>query len=266
MVFRDAEDDSGVLDCPAGVQQLRPHGADLRAQGVLQHPLQPIGSDDLRIVVDEGQGLTAGLARRVVVDGGVVERPVPMQKADAGETRQACVGFLGLGGDAAGVHQQNLPIGVVGGEEGFDAPAKQARLVLGRDDDRNQRPSHGVPDLLRPRGRPRPDLGADADPVEVLLHGPDVGGVVRRSRGPVVVKHQGNVANVVGFLGDAQRKVVRRGRAECGAKPADFADEAKVEGGEVSDVVRPRKVSGAQSGLKSGSRRPPRSSRASSSE
>ena len=129
-------------------------------------------------------------------------------------------------------------IRVIGGQERIDAAAQQARLVLRGDDDRDEGPADRVADLLRPWRQSRPDLGGDAEPVEMLLHGPDVCGVVGRSRRrPAVVQHQRNMANAVGFLDNAQGQVVGSRRAECGPKAADFPHQPQVERREVSDEV-----------------------------
>ena len=58
----DAEHDAGVLHAVVRVVELGADGADFRPQGVLKQPLQPVGVDDLHVVVQEQQDFAAPCA------------------------------------------------------------------------------------------------------------------------------------------------------------------------------------------------------------
>ncbi|BEV53983.1 hypothetical protein BconGalA64_64830 [Burkholderia contaminans] len=70
-VAREAPDphyDTCMLDESIGVKELCPHGADIRAQRVRNHLLQPIRLDRLDIVVEKAQHITRRMLFRKIIN------------------------------------------------------------------------------------------------------------------------------------------------------------------------------------------------------
>ena len=217
--------------------------------------LEPALGDRLDVVVEEDQPVAGGVADADVdllaeVEGAVEghqHEPLPRDRPELVEH----------GGRRRGVvHDHDLHPLVVGAlQQRADRldhqhrapPAHQGGLAGGRDDDGDgalgrQATAYDVAARLRARA----GLGVDADPVEVLLHGADPGGLgvrlgldVDRGRaldGAPVVEHLRDVDDPARALGDAQHEVVVLGALEALTEAADLADQAGAQHGEVGGV------------------------------
>ena len=69
----DAKADAGMLDGVIGVEQLCTHTAHPLLLGVHDHLFQPVGGDDLGIVVEQQQIFAGGILLAKVVQGTVIE-------------------------------------------------------------------------------------------------------------------------------------------------------------------------------------------------
>ena len=79
---------AGVLHRLVGVEQ---HGADRanrRPNGEGDHLGQPVGAQGLAIIVEETEDVAGRVPRRVIVKGGVIERPGGVAQAQARARRQ----------------------------------------------------------------------------------------------------------------------------------------------------------------------------------
>ena len=145
-----AEDEAGVLDPSIGVVEPGAHRAHLRSLRLLQHGGEPVGLDDLGVVVEEDEVLAPGLGSAEVVEGGEVERSRvridPPLVGDAVEARER----LRLG--AVVVQHDDLVARVA--RLLLDAPEallEQGPPVPRRDDDGHERRSGElVPDRVQP--------------------------------------------------------------------------------------------------------------------
>ena len=75
---------STMLDSAIRIIEFCPDRPHIRSQCVAHHLRQPVGRDDLQIVVQESQQLSLRQFRRQVVDGRIVELAGIIDDADAG--------------------------------------------------------------------------------------------------------------------------------------------------------------------------------------
>ena len=72
----EADDDAGVLHGVVRIVEHRADTADLGAQGLRDHLVEPVGVDDFEVVVEEAEDGALGLLGGEIVDRAVIERCV----------------------------------------------------------------------------------------------------------------------------------------------------------------------------------------------
>ena len=72
----EAEHGTGVLDGVVGVVEHGADAADIGAHGMRHHFVEPVGGEDLEVVVEEGEDRSFGGADGEIVDRGEIERRV----------------------------------------------------------------------------------------------------------------------------------------------------------------------------------------------
>ena len=78
----DAEDDAGVLDAVVGVVELRADAADLGAEGVADHLVEPVGVNDGKVVVEKADQRGVGVLNREIIERGEIEFTGGAEDAD----------------------------------------------------------------------------------------------------------------------------------------------------------------------------------------
>ncbi len=135
----DAEHRAAMLQPAAGVEQPGADRADLRPHGAGDHLRQPVGGDDVDVVVEQQQDLAARLGRGAVVQRGEVERAGRGQDAQARVAAQAVEQGVGRRRLAAVVHHQHFERGVGGAvQQPVEAAFEQRGAVARRHDDGDQ--------------------------------------------------------------------------------------------------------------------------------
>ena len=71
-----SDDDAGVLDRAVFIEEQRAYRADVGAQGVLGEALEPVWRDDVGVVVEEDEYVSARVARAEVVDLRIIKLSV----------------------------------------------------------------------------------------------------------------------------------------------------------------------------------------------
>ena len=256
----DAEDDAGVLDAVVGIVELRADTADLGAQRVRYHLVEPVAVDDLEVVVQQADQRGVGLAHAKIVDRGVIEFAGERHHAHAARIRLASARALGRELREVGerlrlvaviVDDQDLEVRVRGlGEQTLHARLEDVEAVARRDDQRHARRRVGervVDAPVRALGRRdgRGDADADEMLADDLLRG--LRGVALRAdehRGRAghaapVVENLRDVPDAVagGALDDAHREVPVLRALVADAESADIADEQRAVHAEVADVI-----------------------------
>ena len=136
----EADDHAGVLDGVVGVIQHRADAADLRAQGLGHHLVEPVGVDDFKVVVEQAEDGVVGLLRREVVDRAVIEGSVEGNDADGffDGDRFEIIERGGIVG--AVVHDQDLVVRVRRFfEDAVDAALEKFQAVARGDEERDER-------------------------------------------------------------------------------------------------------------------------------
>ena len=171
---RDAKADAGMLNGVIGVEQLCTHTAHPLLLGVHDHLFQPVGGDDLGIVVEQQQIFAGGILLAKVVQSAVIEA-LALPGHDLEVVRvlllHPLVGAEGLGLLAVVLDEDEFKIRVGGaGIDGIHAKLQIPDVVAGGDEDAHPaRVLDGVIGLVIARG-----TGDEGD----IIHSDPAAGIV----------------------------------------------------------------------------------------
>ena len=251
----DAKADAGMLNGVIGVEQLCTHTAHPLLLGVHDHFLQPVGGDDLGIVVEQQQVFAGGILLAKVVQGAVIEA-LALPGHDLEVVRvfllHPLVGAEGLGLLAVVFDEDELKIRVGGaGIDGIHAELQIPDVVAGRDEDAHPaRVLDGVIGLVIARGAGDEGNIVHSDPAAgiVGLEGRNAcvdavglgGDICRRAAGAgaPVIQGMGNVNDLLSLLRQAKEQLVIL--AAVVLHPLAAAGplhQGAAEHGQVADVV-----------------------------
>src|SRR5215212_9470914 len=125
-----------MLDATVGVDEFGPHAPYLRSLSVLEHRVQPLAGDYLRIVVEEEHVLSLGLGDAHVIDPRIVE--FFSERDDPVGCRSQVLDRRRIG--AVVVHDYDLVVAV--GRQALDALQaflQQGDVISGWDDEAHLR-------------------------------------------------------------------------------------------------------------------------------
>ena len=218
------QEQAGMLDSPAGVEQQRTDRADLRALRLCEKGVEPVRVEDLDVVVQEQQEFALCRLHGEIVEARPVVR-LGRRDDPVGIALQPCAPFPVGRRDI--LDADDLVI-LVGGEPAqcLDAGLDHTLSRAGRDDDRDepfggQRAFHAV----GAGNETGMDLASDGAPLErpferrlVMLSGIVI-------RFAPLAQHRGDVPDRLGLLGAAQRQIVIAVAQQLVRRAGDRADE-----------------------------------------
>src|SRR6185437_2660385 len=254
---------AAMLDDTVGVVQFGTDGSHVATESVLQETLQPIFVDDLHVVIQKEEDFASGLPNPEIDRRRIIERLVPGNYPNFRPLLR-----LGVISERPWVlavifYYNYLVILVSRSGDGIETAAQNLRVVLARDDDRNERATREmVGNPIGAQAASGLDLSIDAATSQVFaesllgcLESVHLGLNPTRHRlrmAAPVVEYLGDMHDLASLLGGAQDQVIVLRTVEARAKPSDLIHEPSPEHRHMGDVIDAPQRIGRPAGLKVG--------------